>query len=90
MPFHNLYVARGGEVQLRRGMAQDGGGFEIVCWTCYGAPAGGEFVVPGLMYKFDTGQGSTVLFRPNRFYHATLPAENRDRVNEKFAVAVVS
>lgn len=87
VPFCNLYVARGGEVEHRRGLAD---GFEIVCWTCYGSPGGGEFVVPGLMYKFDTGQGSTVLFRPNRFYHATLPPENRDVVNEKFAVALIS
>ena len=90
VPFHNLYVARGGEVQLRRGMASDSSGFEIVCWTAYGSPEGGEFVMPGLLYKFDTGQGSTILFRPNRFYHATLPPEKRDVVNEKFAVALIS
>jgi hypothetical protein len=90
VPFHNLYVARGGEVRLRRGMAGNSSGFEIVCWTAYGVPEGGEFVIPGLLYKFDTGQGSTILFRPNRFYHATLPPEKRDIVNEKFAVALVS
>ncbi|XP_024372993.1 uncharacterized protein [Physcomitrium patens] len=89
VPFHNLYVARGGEVQLRRGLG-DSAGFEIVCWTAYGSPEGGEFVIPGLLYKFDTGQGSTILFRPNHYYHATLLPENRDIVNEKFAVALVS
>lgn len=87
VPFCNLYVARGGEVEPRLGIAD---GFEIVCWTCYGAPEGGEFVIPALMYKFDTGQGSTILFRPNRFFHATLPAANRDSANEKFAVALIS
>ena len=90
VPFHNLYVARGGEVHLRRGMASDSSGFEIVCWTAFGSPEGGEFVVPGLLYKFHTGQGSTILFRPNRFFHATLPPEKRDVVNEKFAVALIS
>lgn len=87
VPFHNLFVARGGEVRLRQ---SDSAGLEIVCWTSYGAPQGGEFVVPGLLYKFHTGQGSTILFRPDRFFHATLPPENRDVVNEKFAVALVS
>lgn len=87
VPFRSLYVARGGEVEHRRGVVD---GIEIVCWTSYGNPEGGEFVVPGLMYKFETGQGSTILFRPKRFYHATLPPENRDSVNEKFAVALIS
>ncbi|XP_073393741.1 uncharacterized protein [Physcomitrium patens] len=89
VPFDNLYVARGGEVQLRRGVG-DSSSYEIVCWTAYGSPEGGEFVIPGLLYKFDTGQGSTILFRPNRYYHATLAPEKRDIVNEKFAVALVS
>lgn len=65
--------------------------FEVVCWTKLGSPSGGEFVIPGLLLKFATdGGGSAILFRPNRYYHATLPTENRDLRSEMFAVAFIS
>lgn len=108
VPFHCMYIARGGEVKFRRGTnathdvarragdarsricTSDTSAYEIVCWTSCGAPQGGDFVIPGLMYKFQTDQGSALIFRPKRFFHATLPAENRDLGNEKYAAAFVT
>jgi hypothetical protein len=65
----------------------DTSGFEVVCWTQRGHPKGGDFVIPGLMYRFETSPGSTLIFRPTRYFHATLPTQNRDLLNEKFAAA---
>lgn len=82
-------VARRGDI--RSGVCSaDTTGFELVCWTCRGAPGGGDFVIPGLMYKFETNSGSALLFRPRRYFHATLPTSNRDLRNEKFAASFVT
>lgn len=106
LPFRKLYAARGGEVRFRRvgntthDVARrdarsrvcgwDTSGFELVCWTQRGNPVGGDFVIPGLMYRFETNPGCALIFRPTRYFHATLPTQNRDLKNEKFAAAFVT
>ncbi|KAG0609132.1 hypothetical protein M758_8G160300 [Ceratodon purpureus] len=83
-------VARRERDMRTRVCSVDTSGFELVCWTSRGAPSGGDFVIPGLMYKFETNSGSALIFRPRRYFHATLPASNRDLKNEKFAASFVT
>lgn len=106
LPFRKLFAARGGEVRFRsvsnathdvarrdarsKVCGWDTSGFELVCWTQRGRPVGGDFVIPGLMYRFETSPGSCMIFRPSRYFHATLPMQNRDLKNEKFAAAFVT
>ena len=83
-------VARRGGDMRSRVCSADTSVFELVCWTARGAPSGGDFVIPGLMYKFETNPGSALVFRPQRYFHATLPVSNRDLMNEKFAASFVT
>jgi hypothetical protein len=82
-------ASRAGDMRSRV-CSVDTSGFELVCWTSRGAPRGGDFVIPGLMYKFETRSGSALVLRPRRYFHATLPASHRDLKNDKFAASFVT